>query len=111
MNTHTEYRRHGYRPDPPSTAATEAETSQLAHHRDPSLAATPPSTPTSKQIAWVRPTELATYAAPLVGRGIDLQAELMRRTRRAPATATRSLHPPGSRSPSMSASTQEGLGL
>lgn len=94
MNTHAEYRRYSYRPDPPSTAPTEAEISQLPHHRDPSLAAAPLSTPESKQIAWVRPTELATYAAPMVGRGIDLQAELVRRARRTPATATRGLHRP-----------------
>ena len=112
MNTHIEYRRHGYRPDPPRTAATEAETNQLAHHRDPSLAAAPPSTPKSKQIAWVRPTELATYAAPTVGRGIDLQAELVRRVRRTPTTATRSLHRPApARSPETTAPRQEGLGL
>lgn len=112
MNTHTEYRRHGYRPDPPSAAPTEAEISQLAHRRDPSLAAAPPSTPKSKQIAWVRPTELATYAAPMVGRGIDLQAELVRRARRTPATATRGLHRPApATSPETPAPRQEGLGL
>ena len=112
MNTHAEYRRHSYRPDPPSTAPTEAEISQLAHHRDPSLAAAPPSTPKSKQIAWVRPTELATYAAPMVGRGIDLQAELVRRARRTPATATRGLHRPApAKSPETPAPRQEGLGL
>ena len=112
MNTHAEYRRHSYHPDPPSTAPTEAETSQLAHHRDPSLAAAPLSTPKSNQIAWVRPTELTTYAAPMVGRGIDLQAELVRRARRTPATATRSLHrPTPARSPETPAPRQEGLGL
>ena len=112
MNTHAEYRRHSYRPDPPTTALTEAEISQLAHHRDPSLAAAPPSTPKSKQISWVRPTELATYAAPMVGRGIDLQAELVRRARRTPATATRGRHRPApAKSPETPALRQEGLGL
>jgi len=47
--------------------------------------------PTAKGVAWIRPTELAAYAAPMVGRGIDLQAELIRRARRTPATATRAI--------------------
>lgn len=112
MNTHAEYRRHSYQADPPSTAPTEAEISQLAHHRDPSLTTAPPSTPKSKQIAWVRPSELATYAAPMVGRGIDLQAELVRRARRTPATATRGFHRPApATSPATPAPRQEGLGL
>ena len=112
MNTHAEYRRLSYRPDSPSTAPTEAEISQLAHHRDPSIAATTPSTPSSKQIAWVPPTELATYAAPMIARGIDLQAELVRRARRTPATATRGLHRPAPvSSPETPAPRQEGLGL
>lgn len=115
MNTHADYQRYGYRPDPPSALPADAESSQLAHHRDPSLATAPPSRPTSQQIAWVRPTDLATYAAPMVGRGIDLQAELVRRARRTPATATRGLHrPTPATSPMLSASAaprQEGLGL
>ena len=112
MNTHAEYRRHNYRPDPPSTAPTEAEISRLAHHRDPSLAAAPPSALRAKQIAWVRPTELATYAAPMVGRGIDLQAELVRRARRTPTTATRGFHRAApTRSPEAPAPREEGLGL
>jgi hypothetical protein len=114
MNTHAEYRRHGHRP--PEQAAVpdgnEAAINQLAHHHDPSLASSR-GTPTTKKkgIAWVRPTDLATYAAPIVGRGIDLQAELVRRARRAPATATRRLHRPASSAPAMPAPIQEGLGL
>jgi len=62
----------------------------LAIHGDPSQRhATPGLAPSGKRIAWVRPTELATYAVPLVGRGIDLQAELIRRARRGPAAAVR----------------------
>jgi hypothetical protein len=112
MNTHAGYRRHGYDPGPPSTVPIEAEINQLVHHRDPSLAAATPMTPRSKQVAWVRPTELAAYAAPTVGRGIDLQAELVRRARRTPATATRGLHrPPPARSPETIAARREGLEL
>ena len=39
MNTHAEYRRHGYQPPEPPAAPPEAEASELARHRDPSLAA------------------------------------------------------------------------
>jgi hypothetical protein len=63
-------------------------------------------------IAWVRPTDLATYAAPLVGRGIDLQAELIRRARRGPATTTRALQRAIPRpSPTLVVNRQEGLQL
>jgi hypothetical protein len=94
VNSHAEYRRHSYRPPEPAAAVqgNDALINELAHHRDPSLTAGGKSpTPTAKGIAWVRPTDLATYAAPVVGRGIDLQAELIRRARRTPATTTRAL--------------------
>jgi hypothetical protein len=115
VNTHAEYRRHAYRP-PEQTAATqgtEAEVNQLAHHRDPSLTSGREGQAAAKRgIAWVRPTELATYAAPWVGRGIDLHAELTRRARRAPVTATRSLHRREPATPAARPSlSQEGLGL
>ena len=114
MNTHAEYRRHSYRL--PEQAApvqgSEAATSELAHHRDPSLAAGA-KMPTAKGIAWIRPTELATYAAPMIGRGIDLHAELIRRARRSPTTTTRALQRriPHSASPPPPANRTEGLSL
>ena len=94
MNTHDEYRRHGHHSPPPARSAQEEETaaSELARHRDPSLpSGAEQPTRTTKGIAWVRPTELTTYLAPLVGRGIDLHAELVRRARSGPGTAARAL--------------------
>lgn len=94
MNTHVEYRHHSHRPAEAEARIQDAETatSALAHHRDPSLTAGGNGPmPTAKGVAWVRPTELAAYAAPIVGRGIDLQAELIRRARRTPATTTRAI--------------------
>jgi hypothetical protein len=113
MNTHAEYRRHGYRPPegPVTAPASEEAVSQLAHHRDPSLVSGPTTPAGSKKgIAWVRPTDFATYAAPLVGRGIDLHAELIRRARRTPATTTRAIQRglPHSPSPTSPLNRQEG---
>ena len=73
-------------------AAAEGEVSTLARHRDPSL-----SEKSGRQkaeprrgVAWVRPSELMTQAGGRVAaRGIDFEAELARRTRRAPGTAVR----------------------
>lgn len=92
MNNHVEYRRLGYRSPEPPMPTTHIPTSELAYHGDPSLAATSgaPRYGTA-DVAWVRPTELGTYATPMVGRGIDLHAELLRRARRAPVTTARSL--------------------
>jgi hypothetical protein len=94
VNTHLAYRRHNHRPSeqPVATTGTAEELNQLALRGDPSLrrplAAANPDR--SKRIAWVRPTELPSFASPVVGRGIDLQAELIRRARRTPATTSRS---------------------
>ena len=118
MNTHTEYRRHGYHPPdgPAPVPDPEATVSPLARHRAPSLAGTTATTPPhrSKRIAWVRPTELASFASPVIGRGIDLQAELVRRARRTPVTTTRSVrrtaYPP-LHSPEPLAPRQKGLEL
>lgn len=113
MNTHAEYRRHSYRPpERPSPAeGVEPTASELARHRDPLLGPEQPAREQmQKRIAWVRPTELGSYLSPMVGRGIDLQTELVRRARRTPATTTRTLRHPG---PHRAAPTvsQEGLGL
>ena len=94
--------------------STEAAASALARHRDPSLPWTELLAPVKapKGIAWVRPTELASYVTPMVGRGIDLQAELMRRARRTPVTTRRaiqrSVH---SLAPTPAANRTEGLSL
>lgn len=114
MNTHAEYRRHSYRPpERPSPAeGVEPIAIELARHRDPSSLGPEQSASeqTQKRIAWVRPTELGSYLSPVVGRGIDLQTELVRQARRTRATTTRTLRQPG---PDRSEPTvsQEGLGL
>lgn len=117
MNSHAEYRRHvhhdGQRAiDPVAQVAAahdqDAPDSALAHHRDPSLMRDPGAQPSpAAGVAWVRPTDLAAHTAPLIGRGIDLQAELIRRARRTPASATRALpgllaHPTRTTSPGTS---------
>lgn len=95
MNTHAEYRRHHYqRPQPPAPHATADDPHHLATHPDPSLptvATAAPQPQPGRRVAWVRPTELGSFAAPAIGRGIDLHAELIRRARRMPPTATRSV--------------------
>lgn len=86
MKTRDEYRRHPYRlsePTPPAQVMAAA-TSELA-------AGSRHLTRPAKSLVWVRPTELTTYLAPALGRGIDLQAELTRRARSGPTTATRVL--------------------
>lgn len=115
MNNHPEYRRHTYRP-PETSYSPEAEqagqTNQLAHHADPSLQTTQPAAPSSKRIAWVRPTELPSYAGPLIGRGVDLQVELIRRARRSPVTATRAVRRHLHRAaPTTPSPREEGIGL
>ena len=114
MNTHAEYRRHSYRPpeQPAATDAVEPAASELARHRDPSLQSDQPAREqTQKRVAWVRPTELGSYVGPMVGRGIDLQAELVRRARRTPTTATRTIRHSAPDRPTTSAASPEGLGL
>ena len=73
-------------------AAAEGEVSALARHRDPSLSdkADSQARKPRRGVAWVRPSELMTQAGGRVAaRGIDFEAELARRARRAPATAIR----------------------
>ncbi|GAB3862597.1 hypothetical protein GCM10028801_28380 [Nocardioides maradonensis] len=115
MNTHAEYRRRGYQAPDLYTLQAEAEANELARHRDPSLSAggsRPVVAP--KRVAWVRPTELASYAEPMVGRGIDLHAEFVRRARRAPITTTRAMRQPRPATPPLPTTTpnlSEGLQL
>lgn len=69
MNRHDEYRRHGYHASAPArpAQATQTAASELARHRDPSLpAGAEHAMRPANRIAWVRPTELTTYVAPLV---------------------------------------------
>lgn len=72
---------------------TEDAVTALAVHRDPSVSSKASNADAKTQrpgIAWVRPSELPTLVgSPLVRRGIDLQSELVRRTRRAPLKAAR----------------------
>lgn len=114
MNTHAEYRRHSYKAVDPPAQNAEQPVSELSHHRDRSLATaiTAPAAG-SQGIAWVRPTDLASYAGPLVGRGIDLQSELIRRARRTPATTARAFQrrDPEIASPSSPSTRKEGLQL
>ncbi len=70
----------------------EAETSELARHKDPSLAATKDEAANAKArgVEWVRPSELlVSRAGRIAGRGIDFQAELARRARRVPGQTYR----------------------
>ena len=117
MNAHAEYRRHMHKPAPESTAVAqpEAPENHLAVGRDPSLAATTTAltTATGKHVAWVRPTELHTFASPLIGRGIDLHAELLRRARQGPRKANHAVQrlTPSRRSAALDSTSQEGISL
>ena len=112
MNTHAEYRRHSYRSPEPSYSpdAVQQTPSELARHADPSLPQDQQPTPSSKRVSWVRPTELPNLAGPLIGRGIDLQAELIRRARRTPKTAARAVRRHIHQS-QRSTTREEGIGL
>ncbi len=95
MNNNDHYERHEDRalpeqptPQPQTLDAVNA----LALHRDPSVpVAKEPTEPTAQRgIAWVRPSELPTLVgSKLANRGIDLQSELVRRSRRAPVKAAK----------------------
>lgn len=114
MNNHTEYRRHSYQPPEHVHSAEEGEAvSQLAHRADPSLPTTQQTANSAKRVAWVRPTELANFTGPLIGRGVDLQAELIRRGRRTPVQATRAVRRgiAHSMQPERPAPQEEGIGL
>ena len=98
MNNNEFYQRHDDRalpepssPQPPADPDLDA----LAVHRDPSVQVTnagagPKAVPPG--VAWVRPSELPTLVGSgWVRRGIDLQSELVRRSRRSPVTASRAV--------------------
>lgn len=99
---HTAPRRHDDEPTGVRTREAEpGEASDLARHRDPSLAkqggAAIENAAQKKArsgVEWVRPSELlVSRSGRIAGRGIDFQAELARRVRRMPGRtyqATRS---------------------
>ncbi|GAB2446855.1 hypothetical protein GCM10027062_30410 [Nocardioides hungaricus] len=93
MNTHPRYERRLDRVIPEPAPAGDAETSvdALAVHRDPSAPigqGRPEADRSLPSVAWVRPSEMPTLlGSRFVRRGIDLQAELTRRARRAPGAA------------------------
>ena len=94
MNTPDFYERREDRTLPaqsPTLPEPQVEVSTLARHRDPSLQS-PGSTGqpdrARRTVSWVRPSELPTViGTSWLSRGIDLQSELVRRSRRAPAKA------------------------
>lgn len=126
MNTPTTYQRRLDRTLPEPEGGFENHPSErvdeLAIHRDPSVQEGPPSSEaavTQSGVTWVRPSEMPTLlGSKVAGRGIDLQAELVRRTRRAPArmtanTSSRFTHGRISRPEPTTPKTvnREGLGL
>ena len=123
MNTPDRFDRRTDRNLDESTKQAEqpAETSAFAVHGDPSRpksAITADPDRAKPSIAWVRPSDLPTViGATWARRGIDLQAELTRRARRAPAKETaragrRITRTAIARSETTSANTtREGLGL
>lgn len=98
MNNNDHYERRDDRVIPDHTTPqpqTDPAESALAHHRDPSIPTTPdvPAPKAERGIAWVRPSELPSLiGTKWAARGIDLQSELVRRSRRAPAKAARAGH-------------------
>ena len=95
MNNNEFYHRRDTRVVPEQPALqpqSDDAVSTLAVHRDPSVpeVATEAEARTQRGIAWVRPSELPTLVGgKWANRGIDLQAELVRRSRRAPVTAAK----------------------
>jgi hypothetical protein len=102
----------------------EESVAALAVHRDPSVPDAAPSTDPGNDpkpqrgIAWVRPSELPTMlGTKWAGRGIDLQSDLVRRSRRVPITAARAgrrisrsaIARPEPASPTVAASEELGL--
>ena len=102
MNNNEFYQRHDDRalpepssPQPRADADGDLDVDALAVHRDPSVqemtaGSGPQAVPPG--VAWVRPSEMPTLVGSgWVRRGIDLQSELVRRSRRSPVTASRAV--------------------
>jgi hypothetical protein len=98
----------------------EESVAALAVHRDPSVPDAAPSNDPKPQrgIGWVRPSELPTMlGTKWAGRGIDLQSDLVRRSRRVPIAAARAgrrisrsaIARPEPASPTVAASEELGL--
>ena len=122
MNTAALYERRQDRtlPEPGGPAEVDTAVDALAVHRDPSLSQTGTAATNRDRpgVAWVRPSEVPTLVGGRwVRRGIDLQTELTRRARRAPAVAATKAARRVTRSsitrpqPSAPTATSEGLGL
>jgi hypothetical protein len=92
-NDHYERREDRAMPEQPTPQPqTDDAVNTLALHRDPSVpvAKQTAAQPAQRGIAWVRPSELpALVGSRWTNRGIDLQSELVRRSRRAPVKAAR----------------------
>lgn len=95
MNNNDHYQRREDRAIPEQNTPqpqTDDVVNALALHRDPSVpvAKEAPEPTAQRRVAWVRPSELPTLVgSKLANRGIDLQSELVRRSRRAPVTAAK----------------------
>jgi hypothetical protein len=92
-NDHYERREDRAMPEQPTPQPqTDDAVNALALHRDPSVPVAKERTEPTVQrgIAWVRPSELPTLVgSKLANRGIDLQSELVRHSRRAPIRAAK----------------------
>ncbi|MGH3974702.1 MAG: hypothetical protein ACRDS9_15430 [Pseudonocardiaceae bacterium] len=88
MNTETPYDRDPSRRIPEPSAPSDAPTndaSPLAVHGDPSQhqMTVQPTRISKNGVAWVRPSDLPTMVgSKIIGRGLDLKAELVRRANR-----------------------------
>ncbi|TFB71547.1 hypothetical protein E3O06_11930 [Cryobacterium glaciale] len=72
-------------------------------------ATTPENRAARPGLEWVRPSDLlSTGGARVAGRGIDFQAELARRLRRAPSTVRRAMRERADRLPPLSEFGQSG---
>lgn len=134
MNTHLVYERRSNRtlteieaasasPNPATDPMTaNSEVSAFAVHGDPSRRQKPPEENAGRErakVLWVRPSDLPTMLGTTrVRRGIDLQAELVRRARLAPARGARHLRQRVTRTEiarpraaAQTATSREGLGL
>ncbi|MFD4323595.1 hypothetical protein ACFWQC_03105 [Nocardioides sp. NPDC058538] len=96
MNTDDGYSRDTDRRMPDATTPPEPATlDPLATHRDPSTNQVTTS-PARNGIAWVRPSDLPTMlGGHVLGRGLDLKADLVRRASR--ATSPKALKAPVTR--------------
>ncbi len=88
----------------PLHAVLDEKSRLAARMRDSTLGATPASAAASRPgITWVRASDLLSMGSGhIAGQGIDHQAELARRIRRAPVTAVRAMRDRADRLPPLS---------